>query len=576
MSFRFSASLAALAAGLVLAAPAAAQTTSTDQAEIGQSMDEGSAYGEFLAARSALLAGDREQGASRLTAAADSLPSEGFLRERAFTAALFAGDIPTAARLAPAANPESPALESLGRLAQATEALATGHPAVAAQRLSGEPIQFPHATAAHLLRPWALAAAGDWDAALAVEGAPDRIAELFATLGRAQMMEMRKRPDEADALYRTLVEDQVAASLFRPMYGEFLERRGRRADAVKLYEAALAAQPDDPALAQALTRARTRGKPPRLLTLQEGASNALGYAAAAMNAQRQSELSLAYLRLALRINPDQDEAWVLVGDQLAKGRFGGSARVAWGRVRPGSPFFPETRAKVIYSLQADGETAAALALAEETVRAHPNDLRARLTLADLLRIAGRDAEAVAVLDVVIKAGAAGWRPYFMRAIAYDRLDRWPEAEADLERAIALAPEEPELLNYLGYAWIDRGTKVREGLAMVERAVAVRPDSGAMQDSLAWAHYRLGDYARAVGILENAVKLSPSDPEINDHLGDAYWMVGRRDEAAFQWRRVLTLDPDADLRTAAERKLKDGLPSPGPAQPPPASAPAAGQ
>jgi Flp pilus assembly protein TadD len=97
------------------------------------------------------------------------------------------------------------------------------------------------------------------------------------------------------------------------------------------------------------------------------------------------------------------------------------------------------------------------------------------------------------------------------------------------------------------------------MGLVEKAVAANPKSGAMTDSLGWAHYRLGDYKKAVELLEAAVELEAGEPEINDHLGDAYWQVGRRNEANFQWRRVLTLDPPAKLKVGAEAKLKTGLP-----------------
>jgi Flp pilus assembly protein TadD len=147
------------------------------------------------------------------------------------------------------------------------------------------------------------------------------------------------------------------------------------------------------------------------------------------------------------------------------------------------------------------------------------------------------------------------------------LARWPEAEADLKAALALKPEEPELLNYLGYSWIDRGERLPEAMAMVEKAVAANPKSGAMIDSLGWAHYRLADYKKAVEFLEQAVELDAGDPEINNHLGDAYWRVGRRDEAQFQWRRVLTLDPDAKIKADAAGKLASGLGPKGPAPTP---------
>lgn len=561
MSFKFCASLTALAAGLSLAGAALAQETG--QYTEGPSVDEQSAYGAFLAGRSALHSGDSEEAATRLAAVAAEVPDNPQLRQRAFTAALYAGDIQAAARLAPGPDPSQPGLESMGRLTQAANAMAEGQGAVAVERLSA--IDFPHRTAAALLRPWAEAAAGDWDAALAApDGEGDRIADLFSALARAELLEIKKRPDEAEAIYKALAEDQVASALFVPMYGEFLERRGRRADAVALYAKALVAEPDDMTIIALRDRAQHRGKPPRLPTLNEGAAQSMGFAAAAMNAQRQTELSMIYLRLALRLDPGLYQGWMLIGDALVKVDDDVAARAAWGRVPATSVYFAESRTKIIYSLQADRLDEEALKLAEEDARARPADARAQLTYADMLRANKRDADAVVVLDHLIKAGDADWRPRYMRAISLDRLNRWPEAETDLNRALELSSEQPEVLNYLGYAWIDRGLKVREGMALVERAAAGQPRSGAIQDSLAWAHFKLGDYAQAVTLLESAVMLTPADPAVNDHLGDAYWMVGRKDEARFQWRRVLSLDPSEDQKAQAEKKLAEGLPAAQPA------------
>ncbi len=589
MSPKVSASLAALAAGMLLgqaalAAPAEQRplsaedvdvvvqpsesyliSGSAERIEVAPSIDEKSLYGAYLAGRSALYAGDGREATERLAAAAEAMPEDGFLRERAFTAALFSGDVPTAARMAPPLNPDNPPLESLGRLAQAVEAFASDRPKEAIQRLGGRPIAFPHNVAADLLRPWAQAAAGDWDAALSdPPEPPGRIAELFGMLTRAQLAELNRKYDQADALYRRLVADEVASSLFRPMYGEFLERRGRRDEAIALYDAGLQASPGEVPLLAARERARRRARPPAPANFREGAAQSIGFAAAAMSAQRQSDLSLVYLRLALRIDPELHQGWVLVGDALEKGSDDEAAREAWGRVPADSIYYSEARTKILLSLQEAGEQETALAMAAELATSRPNDVRLNVTRAELLRANGRNEEALAVLDRVVASGRVGWRAHFLRAIALDSLDRWPEAEADLQKALEMAPDEPEILNYLGYAWIDRGDRVEQGMALVQKAVAARPQSGAMQDSLAWAHYRLGDYAKAVELLELAVGLSPADPEINDHLGDAYWRVGRRDEAGFQWNRVLSLDPDAEIKARVEQKLREGLP-PAPSQ-----------
>ena len=157
-----------------------------------------------------------------------------------------------------------------------------------------------------------------------------------------------------------------------------------------------------------------------------------------------------------------------------------------------------------------------------------------------------------------------WRLLYARGLDYQALGRWPDAQADLEAALKDHPDEPELLNFLGYSWIDRGERLPEALAMVQKAVGSAPRSGAIVDSLGWAYFRMGDYKAAVEKLEQAVELEAGDPEINDHLGDAYWRVGRKDEAQFQCRRVLTLKPDDKIRDRAKLKLVAGLGPDGPA------------
>jgi Flp pilus assembly protein TadD len=188
--------------------------------------------------------------------------------------------------------------------------------------------------------------------------------------------------------------------------------------------------------------------------------------------------------------------------------------------------------------------------------------RALRALADLYRSMERYGEAEPIYSELIDSSGddGDWRLYFARATTRERQGRWSEAEADLQRALELAPDQPDVLNYLGYTWVDRGERLQEGLAMIERAVEARPSSGAIIDSLGWAHFRLGDFETALNLLERAVALSPADPVLNDHLGDAYWRVGRRTEARFQWRRALSLDPAEAERTLIEVKLEDGLPA----------------
>jgi len=158
---------------------------------------------------------------------------------------------------------------------------------------------------------------------------------------------------------------------------------------------------------------------------------------------------------------------------------------------------------------------------------------------------------------------AQWFLYYARGISKERLDDWPAAEADFREALELNPDQPQVLNYLGYSLVEHQQNLDEALAMIERAVAAQPQAGYIVDSLGWALYRLGRYDEAVGHMERAAELMAVDPVVNDHLGDVYWAVGRHTEARFQWQRALSfvdweeaseeLDPDR-----IRRKLEVGL------------------
>ncbi|WP_168078064.1 tetratricopeptide repeat protein, partial [Caulobacter sp. SSI4214] len=288
--------------------------------------------------------------------------------------------------------------------------------------------------------------------------------------------------------------------------------------------------------------------------------------AATFAGERQTQFALAYLRLALRLDPNRDEAWVLVGDLLNQNQDSRGAIEAYGHVPPGAPHYASAQSKIAWAWNDQGDKAKALEVARAAAKAAPDDRDAQVALADLLRANSQWSESVAVLDPLIARETASpdWRLFYLRAVALDQAGRWPEAERDLKKALELNPDEPELLNFLGYTWIDRNEHVPEALVMVQRAVLARPQSGAMLDSLGWAYYRLGDYKAAVEKLEGAVELEPGDPDVNGHLGDAYWRVGRKTEAQYQWRRVLTLEPDEKQKTEAEAKLKNGLAAAGPA------------
>nr|WP_303695304.1 tetratricopeptide repeat protein [Brevundimonas subvibrioides] len=523
--------------------------------------DQGrTAYGLYLAGRSALSRGEAETGSAYLSAVEALTPEQPAVRDQAFTAALLAGDLDVAARISPSSNATPAAFSEAGALVSVVQTLVAGEARVANEALKTRPVLAPHARAAALIGPWVAAAAGDWDTALAEPNPTgDPITVLFGRSHRAQLLESRRRYDEAEAELQGLAFDARAAPLFRAAYGEFLERRGKRAEALAFYDTTLATGSQDPAIVSARARVDARGRPPALPDYRDGAARALVIAARQASSENANEFAVVYLRLSLNLQSEPGSLYLL-GQTLAKANLDTASREALSQVpRSDAPLYAGAQVAIGLSLAGEQRLDEALAAFQAAREANPTDPGiAFVTAGQLLQLERYD-EALALLNgPLLDTENQGANVRFMRGAAYESLGRIPEAEAQLWAALQQEPNEPSYLNYLGYLWVDSGTRVAEGAEMIARAHAADPDDGNIQDSLGWAQYRQGQFDTAVETLEQAVAKEPANAEINDHLGDAYWQVGRRREAGFQWNRVLTLDPDDERRAEVERKLTEGL------------------
>ncbi len=568
--------LAAPLAGLLLAgcattAPSPGPTAAApgdDNSQITRSYLGASNYGLFLAGEAALQAGrsgDAAQYFSRAAEGAADLPPEtqALIREKAFTAAVMAGDVDQAAALAPTPDPDSPApSQRLARLVRAVDALAENRGKDADTILTAPGKGLAYSSGIALLKPWAAAAAGDVQRATApLDGPAPALTRVAAQFDHALLLERAKRFDEAEADYKVLTSSQFAA-LYTIPYGEFLQRRGRYDEAKALYKDALARNPGSRELRLAVARTSGSRRPPAppVPTLRQGAAQALTAAAEMSLIEKRFNDGQVYLRLAIRLDPQENEAWVFLGDLLAQTDDHEAARAAYGKVPASSPDWVDARERIIASYQAEDDLETAIKMAEDLVKVAPDDRDALVVEADLYRAAGRFPDAVKVLDKLIAQDPTGadWAIYYERGTALDRAGRWPEAEADLQKALTLRPDQPDVLNYLGYSWVTRGERLQQAVTMLQKAYLAQPNSGEIADSLGWAYYNMGDFKQAVQRLERAASLEPVNPEINDHLGDAYWRAGRRTEAQYQWTRVLSLKPTPELKTAVEHKLSTGL------------------
>ena len=529
-------------------------------APVPTDVDGRSAYGLYLAGKLALMQGEGGAGADYLARAQALTPEQPRLKAQAFTSALLSGDLDQAARIAPAPGEAPAVMVEGGRLVRIVQTFAHGDARAADAALAREPIASPHARAGLMVSPWIAAAAGDWDRALQPPptGA-DPLTAAFARLNQAQLLERRRRYDEAEDALKALSDTAVIGALFHRPYGEFLERRGRRDEALAVYRKAIEGGTVDLALVRALTRARDGGRAPAMPTFREGAAEALANAAAQASAERGHEFAAVYLRLSLNLN-ETPASQLALGQTLERAGLTAASRTAYSRVGTEDPvLYATARAQLAAGLQEEGRPEDALAELRRAAQAAPDDQRIALMLAGQLMTVEKNAEALEILNgPLLNREGQGAQVHFLRGAAYEALDRAPEAEAELWAAVQAAPEDADMLNYLGYLWVDRDLRVQQGAEMIQRALALEPENGNIQDSLGWAQYRQGDYTAAVDTLEQAIDKEPANAEINDHLGDAYWQVGRRREAEWMWKRVLVLDPDDARRAEVERKIEQGL------------------
>ncbi|WP_416186602.1 tetratricopeptide repeat protein [Fulvimarina sp. 2208YS6-2-32] len=416
--------------------------------------------------------------------------------------------------------------------------------------------------------------------------------ETFNLYQKGLMAEVAGRKDVARGAYAKLVDDPTLARSSPDAYLSAAEslariesRDGHRDAALKALDKGLELAPSyDPLRGLKDRIERDETIEPSVANVQEGAAEALRILGQTINRGDGQDVALLYFQLAKALSPRSPGILTALAG-IAERTEQYDRAIAYYRAIPESSAYRRTADLQIgldywYADRKD-EAKEHLKRATET---YPDDIQAYTALADVLAADKDYAEVTVALNKAIELAepitAENWNLFYQRGISYERQDQWPKAEADFKKALELSPNQPQVLNYLGYSWVDQNTNLEEGLDMIRQAVELRPNDGYIIDSLGWAFYRLGRYAEAVDELERAILLSPTDPTINDHLGDAYWHVGREREARFQWERALNGDPkpEEDQIERIEAKLEGGLDavkdeggSAGPDQPKEASA-----
>lgn len=346
-------------------------------------------------------------------------------------------------------------------------------------------------------------------------------------------------------------------------HAQILSQLERNAEAVELLNRSFGETPDP--MVDAVRLRLQAGEPipfDTVTSARDGMAEVFFSISTALNGEADPVYTLIHLRVAGYLRPDHADALLLTADVLEELGQHQLAAETYAAFPPEDPAFVTAEIGRAGALRSQGKPDAAIEALQTLAKSHGDLVGVQFALGDLLRAEERFDEAEVAYTAAIQLRGEpkpdDWVLFFYRGICHEQSKDWAPAEADFRQALALNPKQPQVLNYLGYGLVDRGEKLDEALGMIKAAVAGDPDQGYIIDSLAWALFKLGRYQEALEPMERASLLEPVDPIVTDHLGDVYWMVGRKLEAQFQWRRALSFEPTEADTARILRKLEIGL------------------
>ncbi|MFT4120274.1 tetratricopeptide repeat protein [Bradyrhizobium sp.] len=521
--------------------------------------------GSYLAARHASVERDAASAAAFYRSALRTDPKNNELLDRAFISSVADGDIDEAVKLAERILAVDKS-NRVARLVVGVHDLKLKKYATAQTNIN-QSIRGPITDlVATLLSGWAAYGAGDAKGAVA---SIDKLAgpewyPLFKDLHTGMILELAGKEKDAGTRFERAYKLDDSMLRVSEAYARWLSRNKDAAAATAIYEAFDKKLPRHPLIQEGLRDTKAGKKmPPLVDSAQAGAAEALYGIGATLTRRGGEDLALVYLQLSLYLQPTHPLALLSLADLYESVKRPQMAIKVYERVPASSPLKRNAQIQLAVDLDSADRTDESIKILKSVVSEDPKDLEAIMALGNIERGRKKFSDCGATYSRGIDALPAGndkansvW--YYYRGICEERSKEWSKAEADMKKALELQPDQPHVLNYLGYSWIDQGINLDEGMKMIKRAVEQRPDDGYIVDSLGWAYYRIGNYEEAVKNLERAIDLKPEDPTINDHLGDAYWRVGRTLEAKFQWSHARDLKPEPDDLPKIEAKIANGL------------------
>jgi tetratricopeptide (TPR) repeat protein len=558
------ASVTALTAVILVGPPALAKRS--------QSVEIGSFTGAYLAARVAETDNDLDSAIAYYQRTLDFDPNDQQLQQSLMLAMISAGRFDEALPYAEKLK-AVPDIERFSRVALAVDAIRKKDYKAADTLLKLSLESDLDKLISNLLAAWAKSGESKGADALSdldqLDG-PEWY-DLFKTYHRALIADASGLDEDAETAYRATI-DNVAAGSAAPetwlraaeSFAGFFARKGKKEDALDIIDRADEFAPGRLPM-QALRARIDKGEPIQrvVATPTDGASEVFLDLGGALNRGGGEPFVRLYLQFALALRKDSDAVLLQLASVAEQQNDSEQAISLYARIPETSPLKRAAELQLGLNLADLKRHDEAISHLKALLVSDEDDMRAYLALGGVYASKEDYRSAADVYDRAVERlktpKPTDWNVFYQRGIAYERLKLWPKAEPNFRKALQLFPNQPQVMNYLGYSWVDMNINLEEGLDLIRKAVDLRPSDGYIVDSLGWAYYRLGRFEEATVELERAVSLKPDDPVLNDHLGDAYWRVGRRLEATFQWAHARDMKPDPDVLLSVQKKLKEGLP-----------------
>ena len=534
---------------------------------VASTEDQPNLIGSYLAGRFARTEHEPERAAEFYKAALERDRNDDVLLEHTFQMELASGHFDRAQLLAERLVVNEPnnrmaqTLLALTAFKKQDYATADAHMKAAGEGPIGE-------LTAAIGRAWIRTAAGDVQGALDVIDTPKQAewAQFYLYYHRGLIADIGGRFNEARSAFEKVFKQDNKTLRTALAYSHSAANAGDTTLAKSILKEHLDRQQGDGhPLARDLRDRIAAGERVGLLvkTTADGMAEVFYGLGEALTGEGGVNLGIVYLQLALYVEPEHAFALAALSNTYESLKKFQAANDTYDRIPRGTALQSSIDIRKAFNFNSLEKIDEANALLQSVAKAEPKDLRPLEAIGNIMRARKRYEEAVGAyskaINLIPKLEKRHWAYFYSRGTCLERLKNWPAAEADLQKALTLYPDQPLVLNYLGYSWIDQGLNLTQGLGLIEKAVSLRPDDGYIVDSLGWAYFKMGDFKESVKYLERAVELRPDDPTLNDHLGDALWRVGRMTEARFQWDQALSLKPEPEDIDKIKEKLERGLP-----------------